>query len=155
MHRASSVLLVMLVVLAGCGSSASSEPNSSAFKSAFAAQKKTLSALGSDVGAAVEGANRLTDVELTKQFEGLAARATTLASTLGQLEAPKKFKVEIAELQSSLTQVAGTLHSIQAAAAAHDATAAKAGGEAIIVNARQVKTVDDRLSARLGLSSAP
>jgi len=156
LRRISPVLLILLLVLSGCGSSSGgSEPDTSAFKTAFAAQKKTLSALGKDVGAAVEGANQLNDAELVKQFEGLATRATTLAGTLAQLEVPKKFKVELSELQSSLTQVAGTLHSIEAAAAAHDAVAAKVGGEAIVVNARQVKTVDDRLSARLGLPSSP
>jgi hypothetical protein len=47
------------------------------------------------------------------------------------------------------------LHSIEAAAAAHDATAAKAGGEAIVAEAQQVQSDDKALSSKLGLPALP
>lgn len=156
------VLIIGALAMVGCGGSSSSgttstssEPSTAAFTSAFKVQKAKLKALGVAVGAAVTGAAHKTDAELTTEFKSLASRATELAGALGQLEAPAKFKGELATLQSSLTQVAGTLHSIEAAAAAHDAGAAKAGGEAIVAEAEQVKSGDNALSAKLGLPTSP
>lgn len=117
-------------------------------------QKAKLKTLGNEIGAAVEGASSQTDAALVKQFEGLASRTTQEAGAIGQLSAPSKFKTELASLQSSLTQVAGTLREIEAAAAANDATTAKAAGEAIVTDAQQVKSIDDALTAKLGLPSS-
>jgi hypothetical protein len=153
MNRVSLVALLALVLLAGCGGS--SEPSTSSFKSAFSAQKAKLKTLGTEVGTAVEGASKKTDDDLVIEFRSLASRATVLAGALGQLEAPSKYKSELATLQSSLTQVAGALHSIEAAAAAHDGNAAKAGGEELVADAQQVKSSDNALSAKLGLPTNP
>jgi hypothetical protein len=152
MRSVSLAALAAVIALAGCGSSG---PSTSAFKSEFRTQKTTLNALGKDVGAAVEGASHQTDSALTTQFQALASRATALAGALGQLNAPSQYKSELSALQSSVTQVAGTLHSIEAATAANDLNAAKAGGEAIVANAQQVKSIDNTLSAKLGLPTSP
>jgi hypothetical protein len=155
-------LIIGALALAGCGGSSSSgttstssEPSTSAFTSAFKVQKAKLKALGEAVGAGVTGAAHKTDAELTAEFKILASRATELSGALGQLEAPAKFRGDLATLQSSLTQVAGTLHSIEAAAAAHDAGAAKAGGEAIVAEAEQVKSDDNALSSKLSIPTSP
>jgi len=154
------VSIIGALALAGCGggsgsASTSSEPSTSAFTSAFKVQKAKLRSLGEAVGAAVTGAAHKTDIELTNEFKSLASRATELAGALGQLEAPARYKGDLATLQSSLTQVAGTLHAIEAAAAANDESAAKAGGEAIVTEAEQVKSGDNALSAKLGLATSP
>ncbi|HEX7610970.1 MAG TPA: hypothetical protein VF380_09870 [Solirubrobacteraceae bacterium] len=155
MRRVTPIFLVALLALAGCGSSTSSStsstPTVSSFKTTFAAEKAQLGALGKDVGGAVEGASKQTDTALATQFQSLASRATALAGSLGQLSAPAQYKAELAALQSSVTQVAGALHSIEAAAAAHDAAAAKAAAETLVADAQQVKTDDLALSGKLGL----
>jgi len=153
MRRVSSIALVALLVLVGCGGS--SGPSESSFKKSYSSEKAKLKKLGEDVGQAVEGAAKQNDGTLVKEFEGLAGRATTLAGELGQLQAPTKFRTELASLQSSITQVAGTLRQIEAAAAANDESAAKAGGEAIVADSQQVKAIDDALSKKLGLPSTP
>jgi hypothetical protein len=157
-----AVLFIGALALGGCGGSSSSgtsstsaEPSTTAFTSAFKVQKAKLRALGEAVGADVTGAAHKTDAQLMSEFKSLASRATELSGALGQLEAPAKYKGGLATLQSSLTQVAGTLHAIEAAAAAHDAGAAKAGGEAIVAEAEQVKSADNALSSALGLSTSP
>jgi hypothetical protein len=162
MRRSAPIVLVALLAVAGCGSSSKSAvttaatgPSVDSFKTAFAAQKLTLTQLGKDVGVAVEGANKVADVALVKQFESLSSRATALAGSMAQLEAPAPFRAELSSLESSLTQVAGTLRQIEAAAAAHDAAAARAGGEAIVTDAQQVKAVDIALSKKLGLPAEP
>jgi hypothetical protein len=161
MRRISSLLIIGLLALAGCGSSKSSTTTSTGpsptalFKAAFAADKAKLTKLGEDVGAAVEGAKSQTDNALMNQFQSLGSRATVLSGALSQLEAPAQFKGELATLQSSVTQVAGSLHAIEAAAAANDAAAAKAAAEALVANAQEVKTSDNALSAKLGLPTSP
>ena len=71
--------------------------------------------------------------------------------SLSQLSVPTQYKAELATLQSSITQVAQALHSIEAAAAASDAQAAKAAAETLVADAQQVKSADNALSAKLGL----
>ncbi len=151
MRRLIPVLLIGAIALSGCGGSGSSEPSISAFKASFEAQKPPLKELGEAVGSAVTGAASKTNGELVSEFKALATRATALAGAFGQLEAPAKYKAELAALQSSLTQVAGTLNSIEAAAAANDGNAAKAGGETIVTEGQQVKSADEKLSAALGI----
>jgi hypothetical protein len=162
MRRATPFLLAatLALALAGCGSSSSTSstvtgPSVSSFKAAFTTEKAQLHALGTDVGKAVEGAAKQTDAALAAQFQSLAARATALSGSLGQLSAPTQYKAELAALQSSVTQVAGALHSIEAAAAAHDSAAAKAAAESLVVDAEQVKTDDNALSAKLGIPATP
>jgi hypothetical protein len=162
MRRATPIvlaaLLALALVLAGCGGSSSSTgtgPTVSSFKAAFAAEKAQLKVLGTDVGTAVEGAAKQTDTALASQFQSLASRATALAGSLGQLSAPAQYKAELAALQSSVTQVAGALHSFEAAAAAHDAAAAKAAVETLVADAQQVKSTDNALSAKLGIPTSP
>jgi hypothetical protein len=151
-RRLIPIALTGLIALSGCGGSGSGEPSTSHFKASFQAQKAQLSALGEAVGKAVSGASGKTNGELVGEFKQLAAQATALAGSFGQLEAPAKYKAELAALQSSLTQVAGTLNSIEAAAAANDASAARAGGETIVTEGQQVKAHDQALSAKLGLA---
>jgi hypothetical protein len=159
MRSSSLALLVCLLALAlaGCGTSSSTStgPTTASFKAAFSAEKVKLKSLGENVGSAVEGAGKKSDAALMAQFQELASRATELAGSLGQLAAPDKFKTALATLQSSVTQVAGALHSIEAAAAAHDAAAAKAGAETLVADAQQVKSSDNALSTALGLPTSP
>jgi hypothetical protein len=160
MRRVTPIVLVALFAFAGCGgssstSSTSTGPSASTFKTGFAAETTKLRALGTDVATAVVGAPKQTDAVLASQFQSLASRATVLAGSLGQLAAPTQDSAELSSLQSSITQVAGTLHSIEAAAAAHDSAAAKGAAETLVADAQQIKTQDNALSAKLGLPTSP
>jgi len=162
MRRITSLLIVGLLALAGCGGSNSKTTTTTktvsavtTFKNAYAAEKAKLSKLGENVGSAVEGANKKSNEALMKQFQSLGARATALSGALGQLEAPAQYKGYLSTLQSSITQVAGSLHAIEAAAAANDPEAAKAAAEALVANAQEVKKSDNSLSAKLGLPTSP
>jgi hypothetical protein len=154
MRRLILVLLLGALAFSGCGGG-KSEPSTSAFKASFATEKAQLKSLGEAIGGAVTGAGSKTNNELVAEFKALASRATALSGAFGQLEAPAKYKSDLGALQSSITQVAGTLHSIEAAAAANDGNAAKAGGETIVAEAQQVKSDDNALSAKLGLPANP
>ena len=154
MRRITPTLVVLALVIAGCGSSGSttsSGPTTAEFKAEFTAQKAKLKSLGQDVGTAVSTAPKKTNTAIMTEFQSLASRATTLAGSLGQLSVPTQYKAELATLESSITQVAGALHSIEAAAAANDAPAAKAAAETLVADAEQVKSADNALSSKLGL----
>jgi len=155
MRQAAAIAVTagLAMSVAGCGGDPG--PTKASFAKEFSAERAELRALGADVGTAVSTARRRTDAALATEFAALGERATKLAGSLGQLGAPKAYRGDLLSLQSSVTQVAGTLHAIQAAALAHDATAARAGGEAIVTDAAQVKTYTGVLSTKLGLPASP
>jgi hypothetical protein len=142
----------LAITVQACGGSGQTRTT---FKQAFSVQRAKLRVLGDDVGAAVATARQKTDAMLASEFRLLAERATALAGALGGLSAPAQYRADLGSLQSSVTQIAGTLHSIQAAAISHDADAARAGGETIVADAAQVKNDAGVLSARLGLPASP
>jgi hypothetical protein len=135
------------------GSKASGSPqDASSFRTTFAVPSKKVRRLGQVVGIVIFAAQHQGRPVLVSS-QGLAARATTLASSLGHLNAPAQYKSELAALQSDLTQLATALHSISTAAAAHDAGAAKSAATALADAAQRVKNGDQVLSAKLGLST--
>ena len=157
MRRLVPILAVLSLLPAGCGGSAATTgpaPATAGFRAAFTTQKAELTALGEDVGTAVAAAPRRSDAALTAEFHALASRARALAGSLGQLSVPAPYRTELTALQSSITRVAGSLHAIEAAAAAGDPQAAKAAAEALVANAQLVKSSDGALSAALGLPAA-
>ena len=154
MRRTAMILAAAALAFAGAGCGSSSTPTKASFAKEFGIQRSKLRVLGDDVRAAVATARGKTDPMLAAEFRLLAERATALAGALGGLDAPKRYRNELSSLQSSVTQVAGTLQSIQAAAIAHDADAARAGGEAIVADAAQVKSYTDSLSTKVGLPAA-
>jgi hypothetical protein len=151
MRRAAAIAATAALALVPVACGSSSGPTKESFAKQFAAQQVQLRLLGADVGSAVADARRKDDAALSVEFRALADRATGLAGALGALSAPKQYRNDLSTLQSSVTQVAGTLRAIQAAATAHDATAARAGGEAIVADAAQVKTYTEVLTGKLGL----
>jgi hypothetical protein len=141
------------LTLAACGGS--SGPSQSSFRSAFAANKTALTALGNDVGSDVTHARGQTDLSLASQFSALATRATAEVATLRALKAPDKFKAPLGTLADGVAKAADDIHSIAAAANAHDATAAKTATESLVLDATAVKSADNALSAQLGLPTTP
>jgi len=141
-------------LLTGCGSGSSStatEPSAATFKTEFAAYHSELHALGTEIGQAVEAAPSKTNQQLTEEFSALGTKTTALAGKLSSLGVPATYKPDVGTLESSLTQVAGSLHSLEAAAAAGDVNAAKAAAATLVVDASQVKTSSQTLLVKLGL----
>ena len=155
MRRTTAIAVALVLALAGAGCGSSSAPTKASFAQQFGVQRAKLGTLGQDVGAAVATARQKTDAMLAAEFRLLAERATALAGSLGSLNVPARYRNDLSSLQSSVTQVAGTLHSIQAAAIAHDTTAARAGGETIVADAAQVRSYTNTLSSKLGLPALP
>jgi hypothetical protein len=154
--KASALVAVGLALtVAACGSSGSSGPTESSLKTAFAANKVVLTALGNDVSAGVTHARGQTDLALASQFSALSTRATAEVAALKALKAPTKFNAPLTALEDAVSKAGDDLHSIAAAANAHDATSAKTATESLILDSRVAKSTDNALSAQLGLPTAP
>ena len=152
--------ILAAALLAGCGSSSSSsssssststEPSTATFKSEFASYHTELHALGQEIGAAITGAPKQSNQQLESEFSALATKTTALAGKLSSLSVPAAYKQEVGTLESALTQVAGSLHGIEAAAAAGDPNAAKAASATLVVDSGQVKASTKQLLSKLGL----
>jgi hypothetical protein len=139
----------LAAAITGCGGS--SGPSTSQFKQQFAAQKTQFRQLGLDAQQALLTANGKSDTALGRQFSALSGRATTTASDLRRLKSPSQYQGEVSQLAAAFDTVATDTKAISGAAAAHDATAARAATARFVQDAGRVKTVDDRISRQLGL----
>jgi hypothetical protein len=137
------------IALAGCGGS--SGPSLSAFKTAYAAQKVSFSALGNQLGAAITGAAKKTNAELATEFGTLAHGATQQAAALRKLDAPSKYKAELDSLATSFDTVAADLKGISTDASTGNANGAKTLAEKLVVASAALKTTDTKLTQQLGL----
>ncbi len=140
---------LLALVLAACGGS--SGPSLSAFKTGFAADKAQFRTLGTDLGAAIEGAGAKSDSALATEFDALSARATQQSAALGKLDPPAKYKAELGRLTSGFRAIASDLQAIATAASAHNAQAARRATTTLVQNAAKIKASDDVLTAALGL----
>jgi hypothetical protein len=146
------IAAALVLPLASCGGS--SGPSTASFKQAFSEQEVQLKALDVAIANAVTGARKKSNAELASEFGALANQATVRAGALGQLNPPSNYRAELDTVQSSVTQVAGTLNSIEAAAAANDVGAAKAAAETLVTEALQIKTDATALAGKLGLPTS-
>ena len=155
MIRTSAALVAfgLALTVAACGGS--SGPSESSFKTAYAASKTQLTALGNDVGNDVNNAKGQTDASLAAQFTALSTRATAEVAALKALKTPAKYQAPLTTLEDALASTAGDIHSIASAANAHDANGAKTATESLLLDAKAVKGADNALSSELGLPITP
>jgi hypothetical protein len=144
-----SAAIVAALALGGCGGS--SGPSLSSFKSGFSADKKQFTKLGTDLAAAITGANKKTDDQLATELTALAGRAKQQATQLSKLNPPSKYKSQLGNLKAGFNAVSADLTSISAAAAKHDSTAAGNATRTLLGDAAKVKTADTSLSKALGI----
>lgn len=141
--------VLLAATVAGCGGS--SGPSLSAFKSGFAAQKRSFHSLGLDLQQAIATAQNKTDAQLASEIGALATRARQQAGALGRLNPPSQYRTNLRRLQAGFTAVAGDLQQIATAATKHDATTARSATLALIQDAGKVKAGDTAISAGLRL----
>ena len=143
------VVVLLAAVLAGCGGN--SAPSLSAFKSGFAANKKSFHSLGLDLQKAIATAQSKTDTQLAAEIGALATRARQQATSLGKLNPPSRYKADLAKLTAGFKAVAADLGQIATAATRHDAATARTATLSLIRDAATVKSGDTGISAGLHL----
>jgi hypothetical protein len=145
--------ILLAVVLAGCGGS--DGPSLSAFRSGFAANKKSFHSLGVDLQRAIATAQNKTDTQLAAEIGALSARAKQQANSLARLNPPRRYKSDLQKLETGFNSVAADLSQIAAAATKHDATTARSATLALIRDASTVKAGDTAITAGLHLPAGP
>jgi TolA-binding protein len=149
MRKPIPTVIVLALVLAGCGGSSS--PSLSAFKSGFAANKQSFHSLGVDLQHAIATAQTKTDAQLASEIGSLATRAKQQAASLSKLNPPPRYKADLQKLESGFRSVASDLGQIATAATKHDATTARSATLSLIHDASVVKAGDTAISSGLHL----
>lgn len=154
MRAVASAVVIAALALAGCGSSSSAPPSSSAFRSAFRTEKTAFRQLGLELQQAITGAKAKTDAQLATELGALSGRASQQASRLAKLKPPAKFMTSLTQLAGGFQAVSADLKAIAAAAGKHDGAAAKTATETLLTDAAKVRTADDAITKGLGLPAA-
>jgi hypothetical protein len=152
MRKPIAIAIAMLLAasLAGCGGG--SAPSLSAFKSGFAANKKSFHSLGVDLQHAIATAQSKTDAQLATEIGALATRAKQQADSLSKLNPPSHYKAALTKLEAGFNSVAADLKQIATAATKHSAATARTATLALIHDASTVKAGDTAISNGLRLS---
>jgi hypothetical protein len=148
-----SLAAVTMVVLTGCGSSSSSGPSLSAFKTGFKAQRQSFTKLGADLEKAISSAPTTPASAIATEFTSLAARTTAAAAALRTLKPPAKFSSQVSALANGFDSVSADMKSISTAATKNDASGAKSAAGKLVTDSATVHTDDLTLTRALGLST--
>ena len=151
------LLVVFVSMLALAATAAPAGAATPSLKAQFAPVNPQIKKIGADIGTAINGADKATDVQLAKAFAGLAQRAAASAGKVGKLKgATGANAITQRQLQLALAKGAIDLARIATAAAAHNANAAKAATIALIKDSKPItaaRTSNDSRSQRRRPSS--
>lgn len=168
MRRPLAPLLVTCVALAatalpGCGGDGSPTPSTTgarpaaadqAFRRAVAAERTTLTSIGTDIQTAIDGAAQRSDAELAQQFGALAGRAQAALTTLDGLRPPASARDEVAALRTAVEAGVRDLRAIARAADAGDAAAAESSTRALVGHSPAIGDASRALATAAGVESA-
>jgi hypothetical protein len=146
---------LLVVLISMCALVVSAAPAGAAtptLKAQYTPVNAQIKKIGVDIGTAIEGAKNATDVTLAKQFAGLAQRAAASAGKVGQMKGATGANLATQRsLQLALAKGAIDLARIATAAAAHNATNAKAATIALIKDSTPIKNSRLKLAKALGI----
>jgi hypothetical protein len=146
------LLVVLVSMLALAATSAPAGAATPSLKAQFAPLNTQIKKIGTDIGTSINGAAKATDVQLAKSFAGLAQRAAASAGKVGNLQgATGANQITQRQLQLALAEGAIDLARISAAAAAHNANAAKAATRALVKDSKPIAAARTKLARSLGV----
>jgi hypothetical protein len=146
------LLVVLVSMLALAVTAAPAGAATPSLKAQFAPLNTQIKKIGSDIGTSINGAPKATDVQLARSFAGLAQRAAASAGKVGNLRgATGANQVTQRRLQLALAKGAIDLARISAAAAAHNANAAKAATIALVKDSKPILQARTKLARALGV----
>ena len=146
----------LLAVLVGvCALALSAAPAGAAtpsLKAQFAPLNAQIKKIGVDIGTAINGASKSTDLELAKSMSGLAQRAAASSGKVGKIKGATGAKqITIRELQLALAKGAIDLARIATALSQHNAPRAKAATLALIKDSPPITAARTKLAKSLGV----
>jgi hypothetical protein len=146
------VLVVFVSMLALAATAAPAGAATPSLKAQFGPVNTQIKKIGTDIGTAINGAAKATDVQLAKSFAGLAQRAAASAGKVGKLEgATGANQITQRELQLALAKGAIDLAHISTAAGAHNANAARAATIALVKDSKPIVQARTKLAKALGV----
>jgi hypothetical protein len=146
------LLVVLVSMLALAATTAPAGAAAPSLKAQFAPLNTQIKKIGTDIGTSINGAAKATDVRLAKSFAGLAQRAAASAGKVGNLQgATGANQITQRQLQLALAEGAIDLARISAAAAAHNANAAKAATRALVKDSKPIAAARTKLARSLGV----
>ena len=146
------LLVVLVSMLALALTAAPAGAATPTLKAQFAPLNTQIKKIGTDIGTSINGAGKATDVQLARSFAGLAQRAAASAGKVGNLQgATGANQITQRQLQLALAKGAIDLARISAAAAAHNANAAKAATLALVKDSKPIVLARTKLAKALGV----
>jgi hypothetical protein len=151
MRRLALVVFVCVSALA-LGAAPSSAAKPPPLKRAFAPLNLQIKNIGNDIGRTLNAAGDETDVQLAKQFAGLARRAAAATTAVGKLKGAKGTRLILQRnLQLALAQGAIDLADVSTAASAHSVSKAKAATLALIKDSAPITKARTAFAKALGI----
>jgi hypothetical protein len=121
-------------------------------KAQFAPVNLQIKHIGDDIGTAINGAEKKNDVQIAKEFSGLAQRAAASSAKVGKLKgATGANALTQRELQLALAKGAIDLAQIATSAAAHNVKKVTAATTALYKDSTPIRTMRAKLAKALGL----
>jgi hypothetical protein len=141
------------LALGGCAATSTGSGTSTLheFKVSFEAAQHQLDSIGVAVDFTLGHAGIKAVRRRATQLHALAGRAKLEASALDGLKPPTQYNTRLRVLGSTLIAVADDLVNISMAATEHNAPATEAAGDALQVDAANVRSADATESVALGL----
>jgi hypothetical protein len=151
MRRLALMIFVCASLLAvGAAPSAAKPPT---LKQGFVPLNLQIKKIGTDIGKTLTAAGDETDVQLAKQFAGLARRAAAATTAVGKLKGARGVKLVMQrQLQLTLAQGAIDLANISTAASAHSASKAKVATLALIKDSPPISKARTAFAKALGIA---
>lgn len=153
--RAPATLLVVAVLVAGCGGGHDGGGSLADFKQGYVPVNRDLLRLGSDVGIALRRARSDTDANIATTFGSFAGRMEAIRMRLDALDPPKRLEKQQMALSVAMVKLNGDLSEIAAAAAKHDAAVAKAATRALVQDSPALAAPRRALAAATGAAVGP
>jgi hypothetical protein len=120
------------------------------FKSDVRTTEAALTQLTSELAKVLRGASGQTDRHLARQLTPLAARADDQVRRLETLVPPSSVIDDFSAWRSALSRRATDLHAVIAGLEAHNARAARAATQSLLIDSGAAVTAQRKLDAGLG-----
>jgi hypothetical protein len=139
---------VLCLAIAGCGGS---DHTTVAFKSGYEQASQPIETTGADIAQALKDASHQTDARIASAFGDLANRFDGELIQLEALKPPASVSSAFVKLTAAANRLDTDLRAISVGASHHEASAAKAGLQAIIADGGAMNSAAATVRQELGI----
>jgi hypothetical protein len=143
---------------AGCGASSKTsgeQAETATFKAGYTKQRTVLNATFEELGQIITGASDKTDAQLQSDLRAVESKYHLQLASLETLKPPAKLTSQFTTVTAAGRTLDDDLNKMVAAVAGHDAAAAKASTERLIVHGGLLQAATAKFGKALGLPPTP